>query len=315
MKRQASLGPPKLQGESSVAAGPGLPEAAFHACVLQVWLGNSRLFMESEAPPSAGFYNILGWFDANKGLLVKAFAVAAVAGIVIGFVVWRGSQTEQEAEQALSLVPMPFGASEQFAPGTAESLLKVAQEYPKTKAAPKATLRAATVYFDQANFAKAQETFDSFLRAHGDSEWVSQAVFGIAASLDAQGKTAEAIAKYNDFVAKYAGDGAADMARLGLVRLYEQNKQPAQALEVLNKMTASAQPGAFTPAVAEAQEKIREIYKKHPALMPSNPVPAAVSTPMAQLTNLVRSGSNLLQKVTNQVQKILTPQVTPTPGK
>jgi tetratricopeptide (TPR) repeat protein len=201
---------------------------------------------------------------------------------------------------------MPFGPSQLPEPGTAEALLKVAADYPGTLAAAKAILRAGTVYFDQGNYPKAQEQFERYLRAHGETPWVPQAVYGIAASIEAQGKAAEAITKYTSFLASYPNDPAADQARLALARLYEQTQQPVLALDILNKIVNQA--GGFSPGASEAQDKIRELYAKHPALAPSNPSPFTPSpnmltnfvrpTNMAQLTNAVRQ-TNTLLKITN----------------
>ena len=97
--------------------------------------------MESGTPPSAGFYDFLGWLDVNKKRVAMGAVVLLIVGIVAGFFVWHSSQQEIDAEEALSAVRMPFTPSEQPAPGTAEELVKVVEEYPKTAAAPKATMR------------------------------------------------------------------------------------------------------------------------------------------------------------------------------
>lgn len=269
--------------------------------------------MDSGTPPSAGFYNLLGWLETNKQRVAIGAGVIAVIAAVVGFFVWRGAQRAVEAEEALSSVRMPFVPSETPAPGTAEALARIADEFPKTQAAPKARLRAGTVYFDQGNYAKAQEQFEKFLRDHGDSLWTSQAVFGIAVCFDAQNKVNEAIAKYSDFIGKYSSDPAADQARLSLARLYEQTKQPAQALDVLKKMTDGQM--AVSPAAQEAQEKIRELFAKHPELAPPPPPSmlnmftnmTAPPTNLLNLTNLIRS-TNRPVSLTN------APGILPTPG-
>ena len=270
--------------------------------------------MDSDTPPSAGFYSFLGWIEANKQRVAIGACLVAVIAAVVGFFVWRGGQRALEAEEALSSVRMPFVPSETPAPGTAEALAGIADEFPKTQAAPKARLRAGTVYFDQGNYAKAQEQFEKFLRDHGDSMWTPQAVFGIAACLDAQNKVNEAITKYNDFISKYSSDPAVDQARLSLARLYEQTKQPALALDALRKMT-EGQAGP-TPAGQEAQEKIRELFNKHPELVPAPPpsMPPNMftnfpspSTNILNLTNLVRPTNAALIRNTNAPRILLSP--------
>jgi predicted negative regulator of RcsB-dependent stress response len=270
--------------------------------------------MDSGTPPSAGFYNLLGWFETNKQRVAIGAGVIAVVAAVVGFFVWRGGQRAVEAEEALSSVHMPFVPSETPAAGTAEALAKIADEFPKTQAAPKARLRAGTVYFDQGNYAKAQEQFEKFLRDHGDTLWTSQAVFGIAACFDAQNKVNEAIAKYSDFISKYPSDPVTEQARLSLARLYEQTKQPALALEVLKKMTDGQV--AASPSAQEAMEKIRQLYTKHPELVPAPPPSmtpnmftnmTAPPTNILNLTNLIRRTNSLSTGTGNPPRILLSP--------
>ena len=245
--------------------------------------------MESKAPPSAGFYDFLGWLDVNKQRLAIAAVIMAFVGLIIGWFVWRSGQREIEAAQALSAVRLPFNPTEPPPPGTAEGFLKVATEFSGTRAAAQAVLRAGSAYFAEGNYAQAQKQFEDFVRQHGDTPWVPQAVFGIAASLDAQGKSPEAISKYNDFLRSYANDPAADQARLNLARLYEASNQPAQAADMLNKVTSA---GPMTPMAGEAQERLRALQAKHPELMATNvlsrqPAPAPMRTNAVVMTNRI----------------------------
>jgi len=281
--------------------------------------------MDSGSPPSAGFYNLLGWLETNKKRVAIGAGVIAVAAAVAGFFAWRSGQQALEAEDALSSVRI-FGPGETPPPGTAEALAKVAAEFPKTQAAPKARLRAATVFFEQGNYTAAQEQFQKFLREHGDTAWVPQAVLGIAACLDAENKASEAITKYSDFIAKYPNDPAGDQARLSLARLYEQTKQPAQALDVLRKMTEGQNPMGFSPGAQEAQERLRQLVAKHPELLPPPPAPISPSmftNVMSPPTNVVAPRTNLLN-LTNLIRRTNPPLIlntnapkilqTPTPG-
>lgn len=269
--------------------------------------------MESETPPSAGFYNLLGWFETNKNRVAMLVVGLLVAGTVVGFFVWRSSQRAIEAEEALSAVKMASSPTEPAGVGTADALVKVAQEYAGTPAAAKALLRAGTAYFSEGNYVKAQEQFNSYIEKHGETPWVSQAVFGQAAALDAQNKAPEAITKYNDFLRSFANDPSGDQARLNLARLYEQTQQPALALEVLNKITG-VQPGSYSPAGAEAEEKKKALLAKNPALAPA-PVAVTPTAPnMLLMTNLVRA-SNSVMRITNAAPKLLQAPSQPVPVK
>ncbi|HMJ90587.1 MAG TPA: tetratricopeptide repeat protein [Candidatus Acidoferrum sp.] len=256
--------------------------------------------METSAPPSAGFYNFLGWLEANKKRVAIIAAVAAIVGCVIGLLVWRSSEREKEAALALASVRMPLSPIEPVPPGTAEAFLKVAQDYPNTPAAPQAVFRAAMLYFSNGQFVQAQEQFNNFLAKYGDTPWTAQARYGIAACLDAQGKTQEAITKYNEFVRANPGDTAADDARLNLARLYDRANQPTAAIELLSKMTNA---GPFTAVGAEVQDRMKALYTKYPDLAPKRAPAPVMRAPT--------SGGDvplMLRNVPN------TPQPTPAPG-
>jgi len=170
--------------------------------------------MESGSPPSAGFYDFLGWLETNKKRVAIGAATVFIVALIAGFFVWRSGQREIEAEQALSSVKVAVSPGDLPAPGSGEAIAKIAEEYPKSAAGAKALLRSGTIYFDQGDFAKAQAQFEKLLRDYGDTPWVPTAVFGIAASLDAQSKATDAITRYNDFIRNYPGDAAIDQARL-----------------------------------------------------------------------------------------------------
>ncbi len=289
--------------------------------------------MDSKAPPSAGIYDLLGWFETNKKRVAIGAVAVVIVGLVAGFWVWQASQKQIEAEETLALVRMPFSPLESPQPGTADSLVKVAQEYPDSPAAAKALLRAGTVYFGEGNYAKAREQFDAYLRSPGETPWAPQAVFGVAASLDAENKASEAIAKYKDFIERYSSDPAADQARLNLARLYERNNQPQQALEVLNKMMSSQQ--GYSPSSGEVQERMKTLLAKNPSLIPTNATPPPplrtdrplvlkpeetslpVETPKPSVTirtNVSTNAPRVLLNPNRPTQVPFAPQQSPTPG-
>lgn len=268
--------------------------------------------METNAPQSAGLYDVLGWIDANKKRVALGVLVVAVVALGVGIFVWQRGQRAIQGEEALAGLKMPYSPLEAPAAGTGDALAKIAADYPGTPAAAKALLRAGTVYFGEGNFAKARASFDSYLREFGATAQVKDAVFGLAACLDAEGKSAEAIAKYKDFITNpaYAADAVGDMARFNLVRLYEQSNQPQLALEVLTKMVGAPVPNQPpSPAAQEAQAKIRAIYTKNPALMTA-PAPNAMR-PGVQQTPLVLKPT--AAPAAGSPQVIVNP-ATPTPG-
>lgn len=261
---------------------------------------------------------MLGWLETNKKRVGTIALAAAVVATAVGLWAWRNSQQEAEAEVALSAMKLSSSPNEPATSEVAEQLARIANEYPKTTAGAKALLRSATAYFDAGNFPKAGEQFDRFLRTYAESSYVPQAVFGVAASLDAQGKGAEAIAKYNDFLKSYGSDPASERARLALARLYEQNNQASQAFEILSK---SANPQAGQMASPEVQQRLSELLTKHPSLMPPTPAPTITPQPNI-LTNFTRQTNAVrITPVTNAAAatggapKIILNPAPATPGK
>ena len=282
------------------------------------FIGAARKFpalMDTNAPQSAGIYNLLGWLETNKKRVAIGAGVVAVAALVVGIFAWQSGERVIKAEEALASVRMPYSPLELPAAGTADALAKIAADYSGTPAAGKALLRAATVYFGDGNYAKAREQFDAYLREYGATAQVKDAVFGLAVCLDAENKSAEAITKYNDFIANpsYAADPVADMARFNLVRLYEQSNQPQLALEVLTKMAGTPMPNQPpNPVAQEAQAKIRAIYTKNPALMPAPVTAAPTVRPAVQQQPLVLKPTDAPAGTPAQPQIIVNPaQATP----
>jgi tetratricopeptide (TPR) repeat protein len=260
-----------------------------------------------------GFYNFLGWFEANKKLVAIGAGVLVAAGLVVGLLVWRSAQRVIDAEEALGLVRMPFSPIDLPTPGTAEALVKVARDFPDTPAAAKAYLRAGTVYFGDGNYPKAREQFDAYLRNPGETPWVSEAVFGIAASLDAENKATEAIEKYKSFIEKYPSDPSVDQARLNLARIYERTGQPQLAFELLTKITSPQQQGN-SPHAAEAQEKMKALLAKHPSLMPVAPPPQAPQVQINPNPNVSSRPLVLKPEEPANAPKIIVNPSQPTPG-
>jgi tetratricopeptide (TPR) repeat protein len=222
-------------------------------------------------------------------------AVAALVAAVVAILVWRNSERKDEAARALSAVK--HNPSDLPTPALAADYLKVAEQYDGTAAAGQAIIRAGTTFFAIGDYQKAQDAFSRFLKSYGDTPWVPQAQYGLAACLEAQGKTQEAIAKYNEFLKSYSTDSAADQARFSLARLYEKSSQPAQAIDVLTKMTNGLPP--FSPVAGAVQERLREIYASNPSLLPPPVQRNPTMTPQSMFTNMiVRPPTNAPASVT-----------------
>jgi tetratricopeptide (TPR) repeat protein len=255
----------------------------------------------------------LGWLDVNRKRVVTFAAVAALVAAVIAVLVWRSSERKDEAARALAGVK--HNPSDPPTPAVAADYMKVAEQFDGTPAAGQALIRAGTTYFAVGDFQKTQDAFSRFLKDYGDTPWVPQAQYGMAACLEAQGKNPEAIAKYNEFLKGYSADAAADQARFSLARLYEKSSQPAQAIDVLTKMTNGLPP--FSPVAATVQERLKAIYAKNPSLLPP---PVQRTPPMmtpSMLTNLMvrpPTASNVLTAPPTTVTPAPAPAPAPSAG-
>jgi tetratricopeptide (TPR) repeat protein len=237
--------------------------------------------MESEAPPSAGWYHFLGWLDVNRKRVIMGAVIVAVIAAAIATAIWYQRQRREEAARAVSSVRLPFDPLQVPDVKIAEEYLKVAKQYDGTAASGHALLKAASIYFANGQFSQAQAQFQRFLKDHGEDDLVPSAQFGVAACLDAQGKSADAIQRYNDFTRAFPNDPAIDEARLALARLYEKSNQPQQAVEILNRMT-NAPP--FSPIGGEVQDRLKAIYAKNPNLAPVAAPRTPPTTPPISVT-------------------------------
>src|SRR6202044_2210851 len=71
----------------------------------------------------------------------------------------------------------------------ADSYLKINVQYPTTLAGQRALLQGAAAMFASGRYTDAQAQFQKYLDAHPDGAFYGQASLGVAASLDAQGKS------------------------------------------------------------------------------------------------------------------------------
>ncbi len=264
--------------------------------------------MESEAPPSAAFYNFLGWLNARKKPLALAvIAMAAVVGIIL-LRNWQQEQHEISAAEQLSNIRLPATPSELPKPGTADALVKLAADHAGTRAAAHALLLAGSTFFAEGKYTEAQKQFETFRGQHGDSPWAANAFYGVATSLDAQNKTNEALAQYEAFIKRYPSDPATEHAKLGSGRLYEQSGKPEQAVEIYNAMLkqAMSNPNSYNQSVMDAQERLKELYAKFPQLAATKIQPVKTNNTIINPVNPLQSLKTNLANATNAVKVIRT---------
>ena len=226
--------------------------------------------MESEAAPLPLSARLWTWFETNKKPTLYGVVALVAAGVIGGFVYWRSTEKEIEANQALSTVSGPNTPNPGARPGAAEAFLKIAADYPGSSAALRASLFAATSYFMEGKYAEAKAQFDKFARDNRESAFLGQALLGSAACLDAQGKSEEAATAYKNLVERHANDASVQEARLGLARLYEGKNQIADAKALYEEVVRN---DPFRSSIGdEAALRLEDLRNKYPA-------PPAATTP------------------------------------
>lgn len=194
------------------------------------------------------------WFEANRKWLIAVAVVAALAALVIWFMVNQREARQVAAGQALTQAM--FASSGQ----SADAYMKVATEYPGTTAGQRALLQSAAALFEAGRFADAQAQFQKYVDAHPGGEFIGQALLGVATSLDSQGKADLAASAYQRVITNGSDPVAVSAAKFGLARIDEVQGRLNDAL-VLYQDVASVN----NPLASEAAMCLMELRNKLPA--------------------------------------------------
>jgi tetratricopeptide (TPR) repeat protein len=266
--------------------------------------------MASDATQPGGLVGFLAWVEVNKQRLMMGGGIAIVVIVVAVVFIQQQSQKEYSASEALSNVRVPFNSGNPVPPGTAEALLKVAEDHKGTKAAGRALLLSAGVLFAEAksaaDYAEAEKRFGQVIQSYPDSEWVAQANRGIAAALVAQGKTAEATAKYEQLRARFANAPIIDEVRIALARLYESQK-PEEAFNLYEEVLKNPQGNPNGPLVAEAGLHEEALMKQHPKLAALKQAAAAPpGAPQNQQMKIAPATNRIVTTISNAANRVMT---------
>lgn len=193
-------------------------------------------------------------------------------GVIVAFVLYQQNEAEVAASEALSNVSVPQMTGAGSRGDMAEAYLKVAATHPKSSAGARALLLAAGSFFVEGKYVEAQTQFERFRREHSDSPFVGEALLGIGACLDAEGKAREAITTYKDLIAHHPGDVVLPQAKFALARLHEAQNEPDQARNLYEEVERTVPYGSLGD---EARMRLEELMQKNPKLVTStNPMPS-----------------------------------------
>ena len=227
--------------------------------------------MESHVAQLPLSHRALAWFEKNQKPALMGASAALVIGVLVWFFLWRQGEKQVEASNALSNVAL--GQASGTAPGqepSPQAYLKVAADYPNSKAAARALLLAAGSLFAQGKYPDAQAQFERFTRDYHDSPVLGQALIGVAACLEAQGKTDQAVTAYKDLIARHPTDSVVPQAKFSLGGLYELQKRPELARDMYEQVERESR---FSILGSEAGMRLEDLSARNPNLPPSTPSP------------------------------------------
>lgn len=235
--------------------------------------------------------DLLAWYELNKRKVFAGIGLIVVA-VGVTMVVNHTRETRMsDASRDLLLLLSP-GSQEAKAPDAAK-LLDVAQRHAGTPASTHATLLAGRELFAAGKYAEARAQFEKVI----DPNTVLGAIalYGVAASIDAEKGGADAQAAYQKVIDHPQGAPFAGRARLAKARLHESASQFKEALAAYDELGRN-----------NDRELANEAFIRRTALLRAHP---ELNLP-ATMTNTV----NVLPGAGGPVLKPVTPAPAPAPA-
>lgn len=182
----------------------------------------------------------LAWLEVNKSRLILGAVVLAV--LVSGFVIhrWRVTEREKAASSALIQAQRLMSARANVEGPDPEVYLRIASDYRGTDGGARAILFAAEALFLEGRYSESLEWFQEYRAVRPLSPWAGVAAYGVAASLDAMGKRAEAFQAYQEVLSRHGSEAVASQARLAMAGLYVLEGEPRQALQLYDELRVTA---------------------------------------------------------------------------
>ena len=230
---------------------------------------------------SARGIEFLAWLEINKNRIAAVLVLAALLIGGLALYRWRSAQLELEANSALvQLQSRRVPPGEVYTGPKTEEWLEFASKYRGTRAGRRSLVLAAGALFREGKYAESLASFESFRSDHLGDPLVDTAALGVAACLEALGRTEDAIAAHREVIATYAESAAASQSRLALAGLLESKNEFQQALDFYEQLRTTAW-------ATEAELRRQALLASHPELAPTNrevpelSLPAGVTVPQA----------------------------------
>ena len=234
--------------------------------------------MDNEAKQGGDLYALVAWADKNRKQLLWTVGAVVIAGAAAGLYFMHKDSRETSANAAFCALKLPIPGRDTPTAALAAQFEQLADEYPETSGGARAMMAAAGIYFEAGEFEKARTMFQTLLAAHPDYPLANEAAIGVAVSLEAEGKTAEATARYEEIARQSTPDSTWPQTRSALARLYVQQNHPDRAFDMYKEMLQARSGDSWT---MEAQVQARELLEKYPSLRQQLEPPAAPAAPPA----------------------------------
>lgn len=214
------------------------------------------------------------WYQGHKKQTVQIATGSAVVILAVVGYFWWGAKVESSAAEDLARVEASRVAVRTARTPNPEAFLKVAEEHAKTKAGARARLLAGADFFLQGKYPEAQAQYQKFQTEYPDSPYRNQALLGVAACLNALGKTEEAATAYKTVVDRNPGEALLPAAKFALARIYDSQGKYDQAFKLYDELSKSQSGGTIA---TEAGLRAVELSPKLPPPVTPPPAAAAVS--------------------------------------
>lgn len=215
------------------------------------------LTMSPEKPNTSLDIDLLTWYEVNKKSLFLGLGVIVVA--VAGVIIWRHNAEHRVVEASDALLKITTLKTDD--PLSVDALGSVAARYAGSPTGIQAQLLAAREHFSNGKYADARALFEKVADASA-MDLVVIGKLGVAACLDAENKTQDALAAYQAVIALPEASAVAARARLAKARLHESLKQPKEALALYEEVGKGAQGTVANDAFIRRANLLRQ----HPEL-------------------------------------------------
>ena len=199
--------------------------------------------MQVQDAPTAYLFKLWPWIEANMNRLIYGAVIVVATGILIAFYFWQQNQKEIAAGQALTEL-VTATPPDSDAGQLADAYLKIAANFPGTRAGGRAVMQAAAALFEAGKYPEAQAQFKKYLETHPGDVFCAQAALGVAASLDAQGKTDLAAGAYQRVISGFSDMNAVNVAKFALAQIDERQGKLADAENLYGDVARSSPNGS-----------------------------------------------------------------------